>query len=154
MEDGLVRFRDMIYVPDSSELKKVILRLFHTKSYSNHPGYQKTLIEVKKFYYWLNMKKDVVEFVARCFSFRRVKGECKHPGGLLQPIVILEWKWDVISMEFITGFSRIVRQHDSIMVVVYRLTKVSHFIPVKSAFSTSDVAQVFIKDVVRLHDVP
>ena len=56
-------------------------------------------------------------------------------------------------MEFITGLPRTVRQHDSIMVVVDRLTKVAHFIPVKSTLSVSDVAQVFIKDVVRLHGV-
>jgi hypothetical protein len=83
-----------------------------------------------------------------------VKAECKHPGGLLQPIAIPEWKWEVISMDFITGFPKTVRQHDSIMVVVDRLTKVAHFIPVKSTFSASDVAQVFIRDVVRLHGVP
>jgi hypothetical protein len=66
--DGLVRFRDRIYVPDNSELKKLILREFHVKPYSGHPGYQKTLTTVKKFYYWLNLKKEVAEFVARCFG--------------------------------------------------------------------------------------
>jgi len=68
--------------------------------------------------------------------------------------VILEWKCEVISMDFITFLLKIVRQHDSIMVVVDILKKVTHFILVKSTFSTSDVAQVFIKDVLRLHDVP
>ena len=57
--DGLVRFRDMIYVADNSELKKVILREFHVKQYSGHPAYQKTLNAMKRFYYWPNMKKDV-----------------------------------------------------------------------------------------------
>ena len=87
---------------NNSELKKVILREFHAKPYSGHPGYQKTLIVVKKFYYWPNMKKDVAEFVAMCFNFQRVKAECKNPGGLLQPIMIPKWKWEVISMDFIT----------------------------------------------------
>ena len=63
--DGLVRLRDRIYVSDSSDLKMVILREFHVKPYSSHPGYQKTLDVVKKFYYWSNLKMDVVEFVAR-----------------------------------------------------------------------------------------
>jgi len=67
--DGLVRFRDMIYVLDNIDIKKVILREFHVKPYSGHPGYQKTLIEMKIFYYWLNLKKDVANFVARCFNF-------------------------------------------------------------------------------------
>jgi len=82
-----------------------------------------------------------------------VKEECKHPDGTLQPIAVLEWKWEVISMDFIIEFSKTVKQHDSIMVIVDSLTKVAHFIPVKSTLSTSDVAQVFIRDVVRLHGV-
>lgn len=100
------------------------------------------------------MKRDVAEFVARCFNFQQVKEECKHPSGLLQLILIPEWKWEVISMDFITGLPKTVKQHDSIMVIVDRLTKVTHFIPVKSTFSASDVAKVFIRDVVRLHGVP
>jgi len=79
----LVRFRDRIYASDSSELKKVIFREFHGKPYSSQPRYQKTLAAVKKFYYWLNLKKDVAEFLARCFNFQWVKANCKHPGGLL-----------------------------------------------------------------------
>ena len=140
IEDGLVRFRDRIYVPYGSELKKVILREFHAKSYSGHPGYLKTLIGVKRFYYWLNMKRHVAELVARFFDCQCVKVECKHRGGLLQHIVILKWKWEVISMDFITRLQRIMRQHDSIMVIVDRLIKVEHFIPVKSTFSASNVA--------------
>lgn len=83
-----------------------------------------------------------------------MKVEFKYPGGLLQRIAIPEWKWEVISMDFIIGFPRTVRQHDSIMVVVDRLTKFANFIPVKFTFSSSDVAQVFIIDVVRLHGFP
>ena len=61
----------------------MILREFHAKPYSGHPGYQKTLTTVNIYYYWLNLKRDVAEFVARCFDCQRVKLECKHPGGLL-----------------------------------------------------------------------
>ena len=106
------------------------------KSYSDHPGYQKTLTIVKRFYYWSNLKRDVAEFVARRFDFQHVKAECKHLGGLLYLITILEWKWEVISMQFIIGFPRIVIQNDPIMVVMDRLTNVAHFILVKSAFSS------------------
>jgi len=67
--------------------------------------------------------------------------------------MIPEWKWEFISMDFITGFPRTVRQHDSIMVVVDKLTMVAIFIPVKSTLSASDVAQVFIRDVVKLDGV-
>lgn len=104
--DGLVRFSDMIYVLDNSEIKKVILREFHVKPYLGHPAYQKTLTTMKKFYYWTNLKKDVTKFVARCFDCQHVNTECKHLRGLLQPIVISERKWEVISMELIIGFPR------------------------------------------------
>ena len=66
--DGLVRFRDKIYVPNCSELKNLILREFHVKPYMGHLGYQKTLTAVKKFYYWLNLKKEVAESMARCLD--------------------------------------------------------------------------------------
>jgi len=68
--NGFVRFRDRMYVSDNSELKKVILREFHTKPYLGHPGYQKALTIVKKFYCWMSMKRDVAEFMARCFDFQ------------------------------------------------------------------------------------
>jgi len=150
MINGLVRFRDMIYVSDNSELKKVILREFHAKQYLGHPSYQKTLTTVNKFHYWLNLKRDLVEFAAICLDCQQVKVECKHPSGLLQPILIPEWKWEFISIDFITGLPSTSRHHDSIM---DRLTKVAHFIPAKYTYSANDVAQVFIRDVVRLHGV-
>lgn len=66
--DGLVRFMDEIYVPNDSGLKKFILRKFHVKPYSGHLGYQKTLKTMKKLYYWPNLKKEAIEFVARCLE--------------------------------------------------------------------------------------
>ena len=152
--DGLVRFRNKVYVLDNSELKKLILREFHVKPYSGHPGYQKTLTIVKKFYHWLDMKKEVVEFVARCLDCQQVNAKCKHLAGLLQPIPILEWKWEVISMDFLTGLPRTSKQHGSIMVVIDRLSKVAHFITIKSMNPASEVAQRFIREIVRLHGVP
>jgi len=151
--DGLIKFRERIYVLNNNELKNLTMRGFQDNPYLYHLGYQKTMTTMTNFYYWPNMKKGTTKFVARCFNYQEVKAECKHPGGLLQPITIPEWKWEVVSMDFITSFPRTSRQHDSIMVVVERLTKVAHFIPMKSTYSTSDVAQLFIKDVVRLHGV-
>jgi len=85
---------------------------------------------------------------------QQAKVECKHPTGLFPAIMIPEWKWDVISMYFIIGFPRALKQHYYIMVLVDRLSKVAHFIVVESTNSASEVAQIFIKDIVRLHGVP
>ena len=82
----------------------------------------------------------MVDFMAICLDYQQVKIECKHLGGLLQSISIPEWKWEVISMDFITGLSRKSRQNDSIMVIVDGLKKVVHFIQVNTMYSTGDVA--------------
>lgn len=66
--DSLVKLRDKIYLKDNSEIKNIILRELHAKPYSSQAGYQKTMITVKKFYYWTNLKKEVSEFVARCLD--------------------------------------------------------------------------------------
>ena len=71
--DGLVIFRDKIYVLNDNDIKKTILRYFHAKPYSDHPRYQKALTTVNKFYHWYNLKKDVVELVAKCFDYQHVK---------------------------------------------------------------------------------
>lgn len=126
--DGLLRFQDRTYVLPSSKPKNVILREFHVKPYSGHLLYQKTLTIVKRFYYWINLKRDVAKFLASCFDCERVKAGCKHPSGSLQPFAIREWKWEVISTDFIIGLPKKVRQHDSIIVFVDRLTIFSHFI--------------------------
>ena len=72
----------------------------------------------------------------------------------MQPLPVLEWKWEVISMDFITGLPMTWRQLDSIMVVVYKLTKAAHFIPVKSTHKTDDIAKIFMKDIFKLHGLP
>ena len=83
-----------------------------------------------------------------------MKVEHQHPAGLLQPLSVPEWKWEVISMDFITGLPMTWRQHDSIMVVVDKLTKATHFIPVKSMHKTDDIAKIFMKEIFKLHGLP
>jgi hypothetical protein len=88
------------------------------------------------------------------WSVNRVKFEHRHHVGLLQPLHIPEWKWETISMDFITGLPKTVKQHDVIMVVVDKLRKEAHFIPIKSTFKAIDVSNVFMKDIFRLHGLP
>jgi hypothetical protein len=78
---------------------------------------------------------------------QKVKVEHRHPAGLLQPLLIPEWKWEVVTMDFITGFPRTSKLHDSIMVVVDKITKSSHFIPLKTTHMAADVADIFVKEV-------
>jgi hypothetical protein len=144
-EDGILMYRHRVYVSNDQELKSMILSKMHKVPYVGHPGYQKTIVVVKNQYYWPGMKNKVVDFIARCLECQKVKVENKHPIGFLHHFPITEWKWDVVTMDFITNLHRIVKQHDSIMVVVEKLTKVSHFIPVKSMHKSANIVEIYIQ---------
>ena len=100
------------------------------------------------------MKKDIAAYVAVCDICQRVKAEHQKPAGLLQPLPIPEWKWDKIGMDFITGLPRTKAGYDSIWVVVDRLTKVAHFIPVKTTYTSAKLAKIYMTRIIFLHGVP
>jgi hypothetical protein len=100
------------------------------------------------------MKKVVPDYIAKCLEFQQVKFEHKHPIGLLQPLKISKWKWETLSMDFITSLSKTIKQHDAIIVVVDKLSNATHFIPIKSTFKAIDVVDVFVKDIFKLHGMP
>jgi hypothetical protein len=87
--------------------------------------------DLKLSYRWYGMKRDVAEYIALCDIYQRVTAEHQQPTGLLQPLQAPEWKWEEIGMDFIVGLPRTQKGYDSIWVIVDRLTKVAHFIPVK-----------------------
>jgi len=125
----------------------------HNVPYAGHRGYQKTLTAVRKEYLWSGMKKDVTDYIARCMEFLRVKVEYRHPVGLLQPLLIPEWKWEVVTIDFIIKLPRSSSRHDSIMVVVEKLTKATHFVPVKSTHKATNIVEIYMKEIARLHGV-
>jgi hypothetical protein len=100
------------------------------------------------------MKKEVVDFIARCLECQKVKVEHKHPARLLHYLPIPEWKWEVLTMDFITVFPRTTKHHDSIMVVVDKLTKDSHIILVNSTNKEDDIAKIYMQEVAKFHGVP
>ena len=100
------------------------------------------------------MKKYVVDYISRCMECRRVEAEHRHPTGFLQPLPIPENKWEVTTIEFITKLTRTTRKHDSIMVVVDKLTKASHFVLVKTTHTTTNIAEIYMREIARLHGIP
>ena len=130
--DGILRYRNKVYVTNSQELRSVILKEMHNVPYVGHPRYQKIVSVVKSQYYWPGMKREIVEYIAKFLEFQRVKVEHTHPTRLLQPLPIPQWKWEVVTMDFIIGLPITGKYHDSIMVVVDKLTKSAHFIPLKT----------------------
>jgi hypothetical protein len=95
-----------------------------------------------------------VEYVSLCGTCQRVKSEHQRPAGLLQSLKILEWKWEEIRMDFIVGLPRTQAGYDSIWVIVDRLAKVAHFIPVKTTYSDAKLAELYMSRIVCLHGVP
>lgn len=83
-----------------------------------------------------------------------MKAKHQNPAGLLKPLPIPEWKWETISLDFITSLPRTRMQHDSIMAIVEKLSKTSHFIRMKSTYNTVEIADIFMKEVFHLHGMP
>ena len=100
------------------------------------------------------MKRDIVDFIAKCPNYQQVKYEHQRRGGILQRMPIPEWKWERIAMDFVVGLPRTMGKYDSIWVIVDRLTKSANFIPVKVTYNAEKLAKIYISEIVRLHGVP
>ena len=133
-DDGFLYYRDRVCIPKDDELKKSILKEAHNGSFAMHRGSIKMYQDLKTSYWWFGMKRDISEFVIKCMVCQKVKAEHQVPSRLLKPIKILEWKWDRITMDFVVGLPVTGRKHDSVWVVVDRLTKSDHFLPVRNEY--------------------
>ena len=134
-EDGSLYYRDRVCVPNDDELKKSILEEAHGGSFAMHPSSTKMYQDLKTSYRWSRMKRDVSEFVTKCMVCQKVKAEHQVPSGLLQPIKKPKWKWDQIIMDFVVELLVTGRKHDSVWVVVDRLTKSAHILPMRTDFT-------------------
>ena len=151
---GVLRFRNRICIPDDADMKKAILEESHKSKLSIHPGATKMYQDLKNLFWWPGMKRDVAQFAYACLTCQKSKVEHQKPVGLMQPLEVPEWKWDSISMDFVTGLPNTSRGHDSIWVIVDRLTKSAHFIPINISFPVSKLAEIYTSVIVKLHGVP
>ncbi|GKB49407.1 putative reverse transcriptase domain-containing protein [Tanacetum coccineum] len=122
-------------VPDDSSLREAVLTEAHNSLFSIHPGSTKI-------------------FVAKCLTCQQVKIEHQRASGLLQPLDIPTWKWEKISMDFVTGLPRTFKKNDAIWVMVDRLTKSAYFFPIQQGYSVSKLAEIFQQEIIRLHGMP
>jgi hypothetical protein len=150
----VVWFEQRLVVPVDPELRKEIFDEAHLSKFSIHPGSTKMYQDLKKNFWWSNMKVDIAKYVAECDTCHRVKASHLKSAGVLQPLAIPLWKWDDISMDFIVGLPLTAIKKDSIWVIVYRLTKTAHFIAVHTTYSVQDYAELHIDQIVRLHGIP
>ena len=100
------------------------------------------------------MKRHVGDFVQRCLTCQEVKAEHQKLVGLLQPLEVVEWKWEHVTMDFMTHFPQTPRRHDAVWVIVDRLTKSAHFLVVRMTFTLEELYRLYIREIVRLHGVP
>ncbi|KAL0556819.1 hypothetical protein IC582_005336 [Cucumis melo] len=152
--DGGLLFESRLCVPSDSAVKTELLSEAHSSPFSMHPSSTKMYQDLKRVYWWRNMKREVAKFVSKCFVCQQVNAPRQKPAGLLQPLIVPEWKWENVSMDFITGLPRTLRGFTVIWVVVDRLTKSAHFVPGKSTYTASKWAQLYMSEIVRLHGVP
>ena len=152
--DESLCYKNRICVPNDPPLKKDILEEAHSSIYSMHPGGTKMYKDLKEYYWWNNMKREIPEFVAKCLVCQQVKAEHQKPAELLQSLPIPEWKWEHITMDFVTGLPRSPKGHGSIWVIVYRLTKSAHFLPVKTTYTVDKYARMYVDEIIRLHGAP
>lgn len=141
-------------MPDVSEIRNSILEGAHKSKLSNHPGVTKMYQDLRQNLWWPGMKKQVVEYVTSCLICQKAKVEHEQPEGKLQPLDVPEWKWTSISVDFITGLPKTKKKNDSIWVIVDRLTKLAHFLPLKTTHNGAKLAEIYIEEIMRLQGVP
>ncbi|GJV95602.1 putative reverse transcriptase domain-containing protein [Tanacetum coccineum] len=110
--------------------------------------------DLRDMYWWSGMKRDIATYVSKCLTCLKVKAEHQRPSGLLQQPEIPEWKWDKITMDFITKLPRSKSGHDTIWVIVDRLTKSAHFLAIREDYSTEKLAKIYIDEIVARHGAP
>ena len=110
----MLGFKGRICVPDDEEIKKQIFYEAHNTPYAMHPGTTKMYQDLKRYFWWVGMKRDVAEYVAHCLMCQQTKVEHQRPTGLLQPVQFLKWKWEMVTMDFVTGLPHTLKGHDAI----------------------------------------
>jgi hypothetical protein len=153
-EDRILAMQKRVYIPEDKDLKENILREAHESRLTVHPGSTKMFKDLKEYYWWPMMKKEIAEYVAKCAICQQVKAEHKRPAGELQPLPIPEWKWENITMDFVSGLPKSKKGNDAVWVIVDRLTKSALFLPMKMTDSVDKLAKLYVSEVVRLHGVP
>ncbi|GJU05177.1 putative reverse transcriptase domain-containing protein, partial [Tanacetum coccineum] len=152
--DGTLCFNGRNWIPNLGNLRGVIMHESHKSKYPIHPGSDKMYQDLKKLYWWPNMKAEIATYVSKCFTCAMVKDEYQKPSSLLVQPVILVWKWENITMDFVTKLPRTSTGQDTILVIVDRLTKSTHFLPMKENDSMEKLTRQYLKEVVSKHGVP
>ncbi|GJS99988.1 putative reverse transcriptase domain-containing protein [Tanacetum coccineum] len=152
--DGTLCLNGRSWLPCYGDLRTVIMHESHKSKYSIHPGSDKMYQDMKKLYWWPNMKAEIATYVSKCLTCARVKTEHQRPSGLLVQPEIPQWKWDNVTMDFVIKLPKSSQGHDTICVVVDRLTKSAIFTPMRETDSMERLVRMYLKEVVTRHGIP
>lgn len=154
--EGVLYFRDQLCVPKIDDLRNEIMTEAHGTKYSMHPGSTKMYHNLKNRFWWNNMKKEIAAFVSRGTTCQLIKAEHQKPAGLLQPLEIPQWKWEHLTMDFVSGLPTTSKGNNAILVIVDCLTKSAYFIPLKTRKNMQMLAlvQTFVNEIVSRHGQP
>nr|GEX35470.1 putative reverse transcriptase domain-containing protein [Tanacetum cinerariifolium] len=153
-EDKLTIAMITSWLPCYGDLRTVIMHESHKSRYSIHPDSDKMYRDMKKLYWWPNMKADIATYVSKCLTCAKVKAEHQKPLGLLVQPKIPEWKWDNITMDFVTKLPKSSQGYDTIWVIVDRLTKSAIFTQIRKTDPMDKLARIYLKEVVTRHGIP
>ncbi|GJU73717.1 putative reverse transcriptase domain-containing protein [Tanacetum coccineum] len=152
--DGTLCLNGRSWLPCYGDLRTVIMHESHKSKYSIHPGSDKMYQDMKKLYWWPNMKADIATYVSKCLTCAKVKSlSTKYPQDCGKP-QIPEWKWDKITMDFVTKLPKSSQGYDTIWVIVDRLTKSAIFTPMRETDLMDKLARMYLKEVVTRHGIP
>jgi hypothetical protein len=152
-DKGIVWFNNRIVVPKNDEVRQQILEEAHLSRYSIHPGSTKMYQDLKQHYWWTKMKIEIARYVAKCDTCRHVKAIHMKTADPLQSLHIPTWKWEDISMDFIVRLPMTGKGFDSIWVIIDRLTKIVHFLPVKVKYTVATYVELYIARILSFHGV-
>ncbi|GKA55735.1 reverse transcriptase domain-containing protein [Tanacetum coccineum] len=147
--DGTLYYLDRIWVPLKGEVRTLIMDEAYKSKYSVHPGADKMYYDLRDRYWWPRMKKDIAEYVSKCLTCLKVKAEHQRPSTEI-PV----WKWEGIAMDFVTKLPRTSSGHDTIWVIMDRLTKSAHFLPMREDYKMDRLARLYLNEIVARHGVP
>ncbi|GJS20538.1 putative reverse transcriptase domain-containing protein [Tanacetum coccineum] len=152
--DETLCLKNKSWIPCFGNLRALIMHESHKSKYSIYLGSDKMYQDLKKLYLWPNMKTKIARYVSKCMTCAKVKAEYQKPSGLLVQPIILVWKWENITMDFVTKLPKTTYGQDTIWVIVDRLTKSAHFLPMKETDTMEKLTRQYLKEVVSRHGVP
>nr|GFA01166.1 hypothetical protein [Tanacetum cinerariifolium] len=152
--DGTQYLNGKSWLPCYGNLQTVIMHESNKSKYSVHPGSDKMYQYMKKLYWWPNMKTDIATYVSKCLTCAKVKTEHQRLSGFLVQSKIPEWKWDNITMDFVTKLPKSSQGYNTIWVIVDRLTKSAIFTPIRETDPMDKLARIYLKEAVMRHGIP